>query len=449
MNILSEKKHENAIVELEIEIPVEKVELEYKAVFEKIRKNAKVDGFRKGKAPVQMIETKFREYADEEVAENLAKSTVFEAVKEKELMPIMEPKIHYDKVQRNEPFQYKAFLELMPTVELGEYKGIKVDEAACEVADEDVVSEINITRERAASTEPITDPEAVVENGHLVKFQLKRIDNVEPGQVDSVEFREYSIVVGKSKDEFTLDKHMTGLKVNDEKEITIEYPDSYYISDMAGQKITYLIKISEISTVTLPELTDDFAKEAGYESVEDMKAKTKENLENFVKNRISTDVRNSLIGKISESSKFDIPESMVLNEMYTLFEKTQERVGYRAESIDQFAQVVGIDPEEFRNQLRSDATKTIKNTLILSEISKKEEIKASEEKYQEVLGKFAASMNKETAEIEKMIEENDGKASIENDIRLENTMDFIYDNADINKLKAIPFEEFARKKMGQ
>ena len=242
---------------------------------------------------------------------------------------------------------------------------------------------------------------------------------------------------------------MTGLKVNDEKEITIEYPESYYISDMAGQKITYLIKISEISEVTLPELTDDFAKEAGYESVEDMKTKTRENLENFVKNRISADVRNSLIGKISESSTFDIPESMVLNEMYTLFEKTQERVGYRAESIDQFAQVVGIDPEEFRNQLRSDATKTIKNTLILSEISKKEEIKASEEKYKEVLEKFAASMNKETAEIEKMIEENDGKASIENDIRLENTMDFIYDNADINKLKAIPFDEFARKKMGQ
>ena len=150
MNILSEKKHENAIVELEIEIHVEKVELEYKAVFEKIRKNAKVDGFRKGKAPVQMIETKFREYADEEVAENLAKSTVFEAVKEKELMPIMEPKVHYDKVQRNEPFTYKAFLELMPTVELGEYKGLKVDESACEVTDEDVVNEINLTRERAA-----------------------------------------------------------------------------------------------------------------------------------------------------------------------------------------------------------------------------------------------------------------------------------------------------------
>jgi trigger factor len=448
LNILSEKKHENAIVELEIEIPVEKVELEYKAVFEKIRKNAKVDGFRKGKAPVQMIETKFREYADEEVAENLAKSTVFEAVKEKELMPVMEPKIHYDKVQRNEPFQYKAFLELMPEVQLGDYKGLKVDEAACEITDADVENEINITRERSASTEPLTDPESVVENGHLVKFQLKRIDNVEPGQVDSVEFREYSIVVGKSKDEFTLDKHMTGLKVNDEKEIKIDYPESYYIADLAGQKITYLIKISEISEVTLPELTDEFAQEAGYESVEDMKNKTRENLENFVKNRISTDVKNALIGKIIESSTFDIPESMVLNEMYTLFEKTQERVGYRAESIDQFAQVVGIDPEEFRNQLRNDAAKTIKNTLILSEISKKEEIKASEEKYKEALDRFSRSMNKEIAEIEKMIEESDSKTSIENDIRLESTMDFIYNNAEIKKLKAIPFEEFARKKMG-
>lgn len=448
MNILSEKKHENAIVELEIEIPVEKVELEYKAVFEKIRKTAKIDGFRQGKAPVQMVEARYREYADEEVAENLAKSTVFDAVHEKELMPIMEPKIHYDKVVRNEPFKYKAFLELMPTVELGEYKGLKVEEAACEITDADLESEIDIMRERIASTEPLTDPEAIIENGNLVKFMLKRIDNVDPAQVEGLEYREYSIVVGKSKDDYTLDKFLPGMKVLEEKEVTIDYPEAYYVKELAGLSVTYMLKVVEISIITLPELNDEFAKESGYESLEDMNNKTREYLSNFVNNRISSDVRNALIEQILQSSTFDIPESMVLNEMYTIFEKTQERVGYRAENIDEFAQVVGIDPEEFRNQMKEEALKTIKNTLVLSEISKQEEIEVTEDKYKEVLEKLSKSMGQSTEEIEKLVEQNNSRSSLENDIRLESTMDFIYEKAEISKLKSVSLEEFARNKMG-
>lgn len=449
MNILSEKKHENAIVELEIEIPVDAVELEYKQVFEKIRKSAKVDGFRQGKAPLQMVETKFREYADGEVAENLARKTVFDAIKEKELIPIMEPKIHFDKVFRNQPFVYKAFFELAPTVELGQYKGLAVDEMTCEITDSDLESEINTIRERSAETEPVADSDAKVENGHLVKFKLKRIDNVDPAQAEGIEFREYSIVVGKSKDDYTLDKHLLGLKVDDEKDITIDYPETYYIKDLAGQSVTYKVKIAEISIVKLPELTDDFAKTSGYESLEDMKNKTKEYLSGFVNNRISADVRNALIDKIAESSTFDIPESMILNEMYSLFEKTQERVGYKAESIDQFAQVVGIDPEEFRKQLRADAYKTIRNTLILAEVSKKEEINPSEEKFNEVIDKYSKSMGKTAEEITALIDQNNSRSSIENDIRLESAMDFIYENAAVNKLKSVPLEEFAKKKMGQ
>ncbi len=449
MNILSEKKHENAIVELEIEIPVETVELEYKQVLEKIRKNAKVDGFRKGKAPLPMVEAKFKEYADGEVAENLARKTVFDAVKEKELIPIMEPKIHYDKVFRDQPFIYKAFFELIPTAELGQYKGLEVEEMSCEITDADIDSEINTMRERAAETVPVEDLSAAVENGHLVKFKLKRTDNVDPALAEGIEYREYSIVVGKSKDEYTLDKHLLGLKADDEKEVTIDYPESYYIKDLAGQAVTYMVKIAEISLVKLPELTDEFAVSAGYESLEDMKSKTREYLSNFVNNRISTDVRNALIEKIAESSTFDIPESMVLNEMYSLFEKTQERVGYKAESIDQFAQVVGLDPEEFRNQMRAEAHKTIRNTLILSEISKKEEINPSEEKFNEVVEKYSKSMGKSIEEILALIDQNNSRSSIENDLRLDSTMEFIYDNASVKKLKSIPLDEFAKKKMGQ
>lgn len=448
MNIISEKKLENAVVELEIEVPVEKVELEYKAVFNKIQRNAKVDGFRQGKAPLQIVETKYKEYAGGEVAENLARSSVVEAMEKASLAPITEPKFHYTNVSRDESFKFKAFFEVMPTVELGNYTGIKAEEPAVSITEADIENEINAIRERQSKTEPAAEGTAV-ENGHLVKFRLKRIDDVEKDQIDAVEFREYSIVIGKSKDEYTLDKHFIGMKAGEEKEVSQSYPESYHINDFAGKTITYLVQVAEIGNVILPELTDEFAVSSGFENAADMRIKTKENVEKYVKDRISSDSRNDIMTSIVENSKFDIPESMVLNEMYSIFEKTQQRIGYRAESLEQFAMLMGLDPDEYRDKLREAAQKSIKHTLILSEVAKKESLTVTEEKYKEQIGNLSKAMSKSVEEIEAIIEQNQSKSSIENDMLLEVSMDFLYDKADIKKGQAQSLDEFVKSKMGQ
>ncbi len=448
MNIISEKKLENAVVELEIEVPVEKVQEEYKTVFNKIQRNAKIDGFRPGKAPRQMVETKYMEYAGGEVAESLARASVIEAMEKSSLAPITEPKFHYTTVNMDEAFKFKAFFEVMPTIELGTYTGIKAEEPAVNITEADIDNEITAIRERQSTTEPAGEGVAV-ENGHLVKFKLKRTDDVEKDQIDAVEFRDYSIVVGKSKDEYTLDKHILGMKVGEQKEISQSYPESYHITDFAGKTITYLVQIAEINKVILPELTDEYAVSGGYESVADMRTKTREQMEKYVHDRVANDVRSDVINVVLENSKFDIPESMVLNEMYSIFEKTQQRIGYRAESLEQFAMLMGLNPDEYREKLRDAALKSIKHTLILSEIAKKEALVVSEEKYKEQLGNLSKAMNKSVEEIEAIIEQNQSKNSIENDILLEMSMDFLYDKADIKKGQSATLDEFVKSKMGQ
>jgi len=448
LNIISEKKLDNAVVELEIEVPVEKVEQEYKTVFNKIQKNAKVDGFRQGKAPRQIVETKYKEYADGEVAENLARSSVIEAMEKASLAPITEPKFHYTAVNREEAFKFKAFFEVMPTVELGNYAGIKAEEPSVSVTEADVDNEINAIRERQSQTE--TAPEGTsVENGHLVKFKLKRTDDVEKDQLDAVEFRDYSIVIGKSKDEYSLDDHFIGMKTGEEKEISQSYPETYHIKEFAGKTITYLVQVAEISTVKLPEVTDEFAVSSGYENAADMRVKTKEQIEKYVKDRVSNDSRSDIMNGVVENSKFDIPESMVLNEMYSIFEKTQQRIGYRAESLEQFAMLMGLDPDEYREKLRDAAVKSIKHTLVLSEVAKKESISVTEEKYKEQIGNLSKAMSKTVEEIEQIIEQNQSKSSIEHDILLEMSMDFLYDKADIKKGHTQTLDEFVKSKMGQ
>src|SRR3990172_9917834 len=121
---ITEKKLENATMELQINVPVEKVESEYQVVFNKLKNFVKIDGFRKGKAPLNMVEARFRKEADQEVAENLLKSVFLEAVEEKKLTPIAYPRYQFDTISREQAFSFKAIFEIPPTVELGKYKGL-------------------------------------------------------------------------------------------------------------------------------------------------------------------------------------------------------------------------------------------------------------------------------------------------------------------------------------
>lgn len=440
---ITEKKLENATMELQISVPIEKVELEYKAVFDKFKNHVKIDGFRKGKAPLSMVEARFRKEADQEVAENLLKSVFLEAVQEKQYTPIAYPRYEFEKISREEPFTFKAVFEVPPTVELGKYKGLAADEQVCEISDSDVESEITAMRERMAKTDK-KEEGALVQNGDLVKIKVKRFDDVAPADRENVDFKEYQIVVGRSTDDSALDKHVTGMKLNEEKEVEVKYPKDYYISDLAGQKVKYHVVVSEINSMELPALDQEFAGKMGYESVDQFRTKTREYLEKYITEKTKGDAKAQILKQIVEDSKYDLPESMIQNEMNRLFKKTCESVGYYSENMDEFASLMGVEPEAFRNRLRDEATQTIKTTLALSEITKKEDMKVDENRYKEVVENIAKRNNKTVEEIEKIISENDTRENIETELLLDGAMDFIYENAKIKKLKAISFEEFAR-----
>ncbi len=443
MLIITEKRLENATMELQVEVPLEKVEEEYKEAFKKLKTVAKIDGFRKGMAPLQMVEARYGKEADREVAESLAKNVILEAIQEKELSPITYPRFAYESISREAPFTFKAFFEMAPTVELGKYKGIAADEQVCEVTEANVRAEIDSIRERFASTEKKAD-DAALRNGDMVKLKVKRIDDIEVSERDNAEFKEYQIIIGKSKDDSALDKHIIGMKVNEEKEVDVKYPKDYQIPDLAGQKVRYHVVISEISSVELPVVDDEFAKKLGYETAEEFTTRTGEYLRKYVNERIKGDAKAQILREIVEGGTFDIPESMVRNEMENLFKKTSESVGYKSNNIEEFAALMGMEPEAFTTKLREEAQRTIKTTLSLSEIVKKEGLKFEESRYREVIENIAKRNNKTPEEVEKIITENETKENIESELLLDAAMEFIYDEAKIKKMKPVSFEEFAR-----
>ncbi len=449
MEILSEKKLENAAIEVEIQVPIERVEQEYKAAYKKLAKKVKIDGFRKGMAPIQIIEKRYGESVKFEVAENLSDKAFWEAVEEKKYTPIAEPRISYGSLEKGAPFTFKAVMDVPPTVELGDYIGVKAEKMVCNITDEDIENEIDNMRERYAEIKPIDNEDAVVENDKLVKFKLRRIDNVEPNELESVDFREYSILVGKSKDKYTVDKHILGMKKGEEKKVSIKYPSDYYLSDFAGNTVTYEVVVLEISDMILPEIDDEFAKKIGNESVDELKAQTRSYLEKVVNDRISSSLKGEVLGKIVEKSTFDIPLTMVLKEMGMAFSRIKDKLGYGTESLDEFATMIGQDPEEYKELLRADAKRTIKNTLVLSQIAHDEKLTVPEEKYNEALQGYALEMGKTVDEIKKIIEEHNSKSQVEEDLLLDIAMDFVIEKGNISKSKEMNFGEFLKLQNGQ
>ena len=446
MLTITEKKLDNARIEIQVDVPIEKVESAYVTAFNKLQGVVKLDGFRKGKAPLHMVEARFRKEADQEVAENLLRTVFLEAVEQNQYTPIDYPRYEFDKISRESPFTFKAIFEVPPTVELGKYKGLAVDEQVVTVSDENVKTEIDAMRERFAKTEK-RDASATVINGDLVKMKVRRIDDVEPAEVDKVEYKDYQIVVGKSKDESALDKYIIGMKADERKEVDVKYPKEYQIADLAGQKVTYQVLIEEISSVELPPVDDELAKKLGYETAEEFKKKTADYLEKYVTERTKGDAKAGILKQIVEDGKFDIPDSMIIREMDHLFKRTRESIGYYSDNIEEFAAIMGIEKEAFLAQMREEATQTIRTTMSLSEIAKKEEMKVDENRYREVIESIAKRNNKTPEEIEKIVTENQSRENIETELLLDSAMEFIYENAKVRKLKPISFEEFAKTRM--
>ncbi|MCP4130335.1 MAG: trigger factor [bacterium] len=444
MNI-TEKKLENATVELQIEVPVEKVEIEYKAVFDKIKQNVKIDGFRKGKAPVQMVETHYREYADQDVAENLVRSAFLDAITEKQLTPIAEPQYEFDVIKRDELFSFKAVFEIPPTVELGNYKSIAAEEKSCVVTEEEVMSEVDTVRERHADLTEKGEG-ALLEEGNLTKIMVKRTDDgAEVSEDGTADFKDYSIVIGKSKDKYALDKHLVGMKVGEEKEVDVKYPRDYTIKDLAGQKVSYLVRIEKIEDMKLPELDDEFAKKVEYESKDDMIVKTREYIEKYVLEKTRGDAKALIIKEIVENSTYDIPATMVKSEMKSMLRRRLQEMGFPPENMEHFESQLDDDnsdfPADFKEQLRGDADNSIKTTLTLAEIAKNEELSVPEEKFKEVVERIAKRGGQTPEEVEKLIADNNTRENIEHELILDESMDFVYENGKIKKLKPIPLEE--------
>ncbi len=358
-----------------VEVPEETVKEEFNSVLKDLKNRVRIKGFRPGKVPISIIEGMYKDYVQEQVANNIIKATLPKALEENNIEPLAEPSIEsLFPAEKGKRFSYSVNIEVIPDIELKEYKGIEIKTIDVDVTDEMVDKRIEEIRLSRAELRPITEDRAAREKDIVIVDYVTIVDGKE---LDKGNVKNHLIELGKGRFHPDFEKEIIGLSVGEEKEFTISFPEDFSNKELAGKDVTFKVKLNEIKEKVLPELTDEFAKEVSEEisSVEELRTKVREEIEKEIKERKKDHETREVIKKLIDMHEIEAPPSMVeraiqirLNELETMLRQK----GYSLSSSS-------IDMEELKASLKSEVEEQVKGRLILEAIAEKEGVEVTDE----------------------------------------------------------------------
>lgn len=373
--------------EVAVEIPADVVSRETDAAVQRYTKLARVPGFRKGKVPASIIRSRFADDIRSEVLEHLVPQYFRDAVIKEGFRPVSEPKLHDLHMEAGTPLRFKAAFEVMPEIELGDYRDIKVEVPQIEVSDADVDKELHALQERQASYDPV-DEDRPLGNGDFAQVSFKALskeaasepqaEGEKPQQpAQPVQMDEVLIEIGGANTMPEFSENLRGGKAGEDRTFDISYPADYYEPRMAGKTFSYTAKINAIKKKTAPELNDDFARELSqdFQTLDDLKKRIREGIEHERRHNAENEAREKLVDQLMQRHDFPVPETLV-----------RQQIDYRLERGLRALAAQGMRPEDMKrmdfNRLRAGqrdaAIREVKTNMLLAKIAEAENIEISD-----------------------------------------------------------------------
>lgn len=414
-----------------IEIPAERVDAEIEKTYAGIQKKAKLQGFRPGKAPIQLIKRTYSDTMRDQVMHRFYEQTLFKALDEHKIEPIDSPTIESAVLEPGSPFKYSALVEIMPEILLNEYTGFAVNKEKFVLNPENIEGEIKRMQENMAQLIPL-DEDAVTENGHVVSIDYSFSIEGFPEESSTAENAELEVGSHRMLPEF--EEQLVGLKCGAQKEIRITLPESYRNKDAAGKEGIFLITLKEIKRKELPELDDEFAQQFGdYDTMEQLRAKMTEYLEKQETERIENELKERIIQALIEKNPLDVPQSMVKRQLDHMLENLKNRLKGQHMSMD----MMGLDDEGFRLRFRDSAEDKVKGGLLLMALVEKENIAAGDDDLAERYESIAAGNPDMLGRIKEYYASNKAaRNALISEIKEDKAIRFLLDNAVISEVDA-------------
>lgn len=427
MNVTTEKIENHKVV-LTIEVPAEELDKGIKAACKSLANRVNIPGFRKGKAPRRILEMNIgKEAILDEAFDRVAQKAFDEALKQENLDPVDRPQVDIVTLEEGKDVVFKATITPVPEVTLGEYKGLKVAKDAVEVKDEQVEEQVkNILNHHAKMVD--AEEGATVANDDFITLDFK-------GEVDGVAFpggegKDYPLQIGSHSFIDTFEDQLVGLKVGEEKDVNVTFPEEYHAKDLAGKAAVFYCKINSIKHKEMPELTDEFVKETtSYENIEDMKAKLRENIEKNAQREADTKRRNEILKQATDNITVDIPEVMIENRVSNMIQELSVNLENQGMNLDAYLKYANMDIAKLREQYKESAAIAVKTDLMLDAVAKAEDIKVENADINAEIALLAATYGTTPQEVSKIIKKNHSIGNLVATVLHKKAANFIIDSA--------------------
>ncbi|PLR83113.1 trigger factor [Bacillus sp. V33-4] len=410
---------------LTFEVDAERLNEGLDFAFKKVVKQVNVPGFRKGKMPRGMFEKRFGvESLYQDAVDFLLPEAYSNAVEEAGIEPVDRPEIDVEQIEKGKNVIFKANITVKPEVKLGEYKGIEVEAVDTNVTDEDVENELKSLQERHA--ELAVREEGTAENGDTLVIDFEGFVDGEAFEGGTSE--NYSLEIGSGSFIPGFEEQLIGVAAGEEKEVEVSFPEEYHAAELAGKPATFKVKVHEIKTKELPPLDDEFAKDVDeeVESLDALKEKIKNRLEDSKKHEAEHVVRDTVVDKAAENAEIEIPAVMIDNEVDRMLNEFEQRIQMQGMNLELYYQFSGQDEDALRGQMSEEAEKRVRANLTLEAIAKAENLEVSDEEVTEELTKMAEMYNMPVENIEKALGSLEG---IKADLQVRKAVDFLIENS--------------------
>ncbi len=426
MNCKVEKTENANEVKLEITVEAEKFENAIKKVYFQNAKYINIPGFRKGKAPMNIVEKYYgAQIFYEDAFNDVATQSYGEALDENNLEVVSKPVVDIVQMEKGKDLIFTAVVQIKPEVELGKYKGIALKKVEYKVEKEDIEKELKQMQDR--NSRLVTVDDRALENGDISTIDFE-------GFVDGVAFEGgkaegHELEIGSGAFIPGFEEHLIGMKIDEEREIEVTFPKEYFSKDLAGKDATFKVKLHEIKKKELPKLDDEFAKDVSeFDTLDELKKSIKERLEKENEQKAKYETEDEAIKAVCENTKIDIPSGMVGMEVEHMMQDFSQRLAYQGLNMEQYLKMMGKTEEEIKKDYEPQAIEALKSRLTLEAIRKAEKIEASEEEINEKLEEMAKNYGKKVEDIK---DNENLKNYIKEGIEAEKSIDFIVKNAKI------------------
>jgi trigger factor len=424
----SDSKQDSVKREISVEIPADEVARETETIIAKYQKVARLPGFRTGHVPASVIRQRFKEDLKSDVVEALVPKHFQKEAHRLGLIPVSQPRVTDLHIHDGEPLKFKASFEVLPEIKVDGYKELRADHPEIVVKDEEVEEALNNVREQHATFTSIEDRPLADGDFAQASLEGKPKDADGAGKDQSkpqpVHMDEVLIEIGGKNTVAEFSENLRGVNAGDERQFEVVYPEDSNDKRLAGKTFVYTVKVGAIKQKSLPELTDEFAKELGeFSSVEQVRQQIRQNIEAERRHNSEREAKDKLVAELVKRNDFEAPESLIDRQIDVRLERGLRALAAQGMKMEDMKK---MDLPRLRAGQRDQAVQDVKSSLLLERVAELEHIEAGEEELNREIEALAQQSKQTPDAVRARLTQDGGLDRIRNRIRSEKTLDFLY-----------------------